>query len=180
MPFDIQHFQIEDLKDAWGFILQMRNLVNPNWHPEYGFQLTFAAIAIHNPDLPGNGRRNIEKNAFYTLPNSRDYHQIIFIGGGLQIEDSQGKIKVQYIPNDDHQPLGFTNRREIRFKIEKSFLPGLNKNSVITVLTGGQDNPSGTGIGEFRLMKKTRDEWHGGGADSDINVCRVYDYLEIN
>ena len=178
--FDIQHFQIEDLNDSWGFILQMRNLVNPNWRPECGFQLTFAAIAIHNSDLSGNGRKSIEKNAFYTLSNSRDYHQIIYIGEGLQIEDSKGKIKAQYIPDDYHLPLGFTNRREIRFKIDKSFLPELNKNSVITVLAGGQDNPTGTGIGEFRLIKKTRGEWHGGGADRDFNACRVYDYLEIN
>jgi hypothetical protein len=56
----------------------------------------------------------------------------------------------------------------------------LNKRTRITILSGGQDDHGGAGIGEFRDVLELPEEWHGGGADSKREASRVFDVLEIN
>ena len=45
------------------FVLAFEALSDPGWHPEYGFQLTFAAIAIDEDGIPGSGGCSIGRNA---------------------------------------------------------------------------------------------------------------------
>ncbi len=177
--FDLRSVSIYDADDAWGFRIKMQALSNPNWHPAYGFQLTFLAIAIGNTDQKPAGK-TVGKGAGLVLPGRRAYQRIIYIGGGMEVRDFQDKILAQYLPGDPEFPLGFENSGEIRFMIPKSYLPDLNDNSVITVLSGGQDDHGGAGIGEFREVRDQRGAWHGGGADRKQPVPRIYDMLEIN
>jgi len=178
--FDITGVEILDLQTHWGFIINLRNLSNPNWHPEYGFQLTFVAIALRNTDNPARGRQKVERGSNFNLPGYRAFHDILFIGGGVELQGTDGKVKCRLIPDQVSQPLGFTARGEIRFKLEKSYLPYLNKDTRITLLSGAQDDHGGAGIGEFRAVRSQTGEWHGGGAPNDRDAPCIYDILEIN
>jgi hypothetical protein len=178
--FDIRQFRIHDLGEKWGFVIDMRDLVNPNWHPEYGFQLSFLAIAIQNPANKSRGRRAIGKEAFYRLSVQRKFHDIIYVGGGFEIFDRGEKLIHRGLPDNPYQPLGFAGRKQIRFSLDKSILPYLNSETRITILSGGQDDHGGAGIGSFREVRTAAGEWHGGGAESDTGASRIYDILEIN
>ena len=152
--------------------------MQPNWHPEYGFQLTFAAIAI---DLGTNqsGANFIQRNANLQLPRDFAYHRIIFIGGGLQIEDAEGNILTAFRPEDVRYPLGDVQKKEISFAIPKSFLGEYDKNWRFIIAVGAQDDHGGGGIGEFRNVGKIASQWQGGGAEREFGNCNVYDLLEV-
>ena len=77
-------------------------------------------------------------------------------------------------------PLGFVKKKQIRFRIPKAYLPGLNANSIITILSGAQDDHGGAGIGDFRAVRAEAGEWHGGGANNNKSSSPVYDILEVN
>jgi len=126
------------------------------------------------------GSTKIEKEANYTLSADRAYHNIIYIGGGIEIRDSSAKITARIVPDDPQFPLGFVDKKQIRFKLPKIYIPNIGQNSRVTVLAGGQDDHGGAGIGEFRAVLELPGEWHGGGADTSSNTSRVYDILEVN
>ena len=178
--FDVNSMELYDLGKDWGFILKFRDLVNPNWHPAYGFQLTYAAIAIRNPRAVRSGRRDIGKSAGHQLSPDRAYHNILYIGGGVTLENSGGETLVLLYPDDPFKPLGDNLAKKIRFRLPKNYLPYLDKNTIFTVLTGGQDDHGGAGIGDFRAVLLQPGPWHGGGADIPEGASRVYDIFEIN
>ena len=176
---DLKSVTVYDNGNSWGFRIDLQNLVNPNWHPEYGFQLTYLAIAIHDPNLDGKRSTQIQHLANFKLPPSRAFNRVIYIGGGLELRDAQDKRIALYIPTDRQHPLGFVAYRQIRFQIPKKFLPGLNPKTRITVLAGLQDDHGGSGLGDFRAVLPVPDQWHGGGAASG-NAPAVYDVLMAN
>lgn len=178
--FDIASFTIYDMGADWGFRLQMRNLADPGWHAEYGFQLSFLAIAIADAQIEEALGRDVGRGSNYTLSPSRAFNRIIYVGGGFEICDAQKNRLAAYLPYKQGYPIGFVEQKQIRFKIPKTYLPGLSSQSIITLLAGGQDDHGGAGIGEFREVRKKAGEWHGGGADRDEGSSRIYDVLEIN
>lgn len=177
---DIREFSIYDAGNDWGVILEMSNLTDPGWHKEYGFQLTFAAIAVFDASLKEKRNRIIGKNANYRLSARRAFNRIIYVGGGFEIRDAAGKFLASYVPVKDGFPMGFTDKKQICFKIPKSYLPGLSGKSKITILTGAQDDHGGAGMGDFRAVLKQTGVWHGGGAANNKRASRVYDTLEVN
>ncbi|MCX6133221.1 MAG: hypothetical protein NTU47_05330 [Ignavibacteriales bacterium] len=174
---DITHFTVSaDAKFAH-FRLRFRDLSNPGWHPEYGFQLTYAAIAIDKDNRPGSGGRAIGMNSNVSLDPQYAYETILYIGGGVRIADSQGTILAEYIPvaGDEKNPIGNTLTKEIAFSIPVDLLGKPDRTWRYTVLVGCQDDHGGAGIGDFRAVESAAKEWAGGGRkkNSDSNVYDV-------
>lgn len=176
--FDITHFNVRyDDVNAY-FVLKLAALSNPGWHPEYGFQLTYVAIALDHGGAAGPGATQIPQNARYTLPGKNRYQRLILVGGGLQIHDAKGKILAAYVPveSDVSDPLGIADSGTIRFALPLSFLGKPSKSWSFIVLSGSQDDHGGAGIGEFRTVNQEPGEWNGGGKKNPDDP-NVYDTL---
>jgi glycogen debranching enzyme len=172
---DITHASVSyDSSDIF-FTLRFRNLVNPMWHPDYGFQLTFAAIAIGNGS---GGDRELGRNSDYTLPAGRGFQKVIYVGGGLEIFDSSGTKLAAYVPvvSDTSNTLGSTADREIEFSIPVSILGRPDSDWQISILVGAQDDHGGGGVGEFRSILHKATEWQGGGKE-EAGEPNIYDEM---
>ncbi len=103
---DLINFTLSEDEKNYYFELKFRNLINPLWHPEYGFQLTATAICIQNSEQKRNA--NVGYNSKFILTKERTFNRIIFIGGGIEIRNSEGNIIASYIPQsfDVKNPLG--------------------------------------------------------------------------
>ncbi|MHB2150305.1 amylo-alpha-1,6-glucosidase [Calditrichota bacterium LG25] len=176
---DLKSLTIYDNDSTWGFRIDLRNLVDPGWHPEYGFQLTFVAIAVNDPTLGGVYSTEVGHQANYRLPNRRKFNRIIYVGGGLEIRDGNDRRIALFVPTDVRHPLGYVQHKQIRFQIPKELLPGLNHKSRITALCGLQDDHGGSGLGDFRAVFENAGQWHGGGARGGHSSA-VYDLLMVN
>ncbi|HTO93810.1 MAG TPA: glucodextranase DOMON-like domain-containing protein, partial [Bacteroidota bacterium] len=172
--FALRRFTLS-VDSAWAyFSLVFRALSDPGWHPEYGFQLTFAAIAIDRDGIPGSGRRRVGRNASYVIDSAHAYERIIYVGGGIQLEDHRGTILAAYrpIPADAARPFGDAASGTIRFAVPLALLGTPSPGWTFTVLAGAQDDHGGSGLGEFRTVNAAQGEWNGGGksAPGDPNV----------
>ena len=175
---DLTKFQLFEDKKNYYFQLQFRNLVQPGWHPEYGFQLTYVAIAI-DQQTGQPGAKYVSRNANLRLPQNMSYHRIVFIGGGLQIETGEGKIVAAFRPQDPRFPLGDVSNREISFAIPKNLMGNYNENWQFIIMIGAQDDHGGGGIGEFRNVGKVASQWQGGGGERESGNCNVYDLFVV-
>jgi glycogen debranching enzyme len=179
--FDVTHFSVRyDSTNAY-FALKFKALSNPGWHPEYGFQLTYVAVAIDEDGVVGSGTRLEQHNASYMLDEEHAYEKLILVGGGVQLEDSGGRILAAYIPSeaDISNPLGNIENATIGFALPLSYMGKPGGAWTFTVLVGGQDDHGGAGIGEFRTVNKEASEWSGGGKNKpdepnvyDVVVCK--------
>jgi carbohydrate-binding DOMON domain-containing protein len=156
------------------FSLIFRDLVNPGWHPEYGFQLTFAAIAIHRGDA---GAASVGANSQFTVNDQYRFDRLITVGGGIRIADEKGKVLCEYIPQsgDEQNPIGNIKGKSIEFSLPLKYLGKPTPEWKMTILIGAQDDHGGAGIGEFRTVERNGSEWIGGGKihPSDSNVFDV-------
>lgn len=175
---DLTRFVLHSDEKNYYFRLRFRDLAQPGWHPEYGFQLTYVAIALDQGD-DSPGTKFISRNANLRLPTDLAYHKIIFIGGGLQVEDAAGNIVAVYRPEDVRYPLGDIQQKEISFAIPKDLLGKYDEKWRIAIATGAQDDHGGGGIGEFRNVGITASDWQGGGGDKETGNCNVYDFFII-
>lgn len=176
--FELRHFTVTADSLCAYFALTFAALSDPGWHPEYGFQLTFAAIAIDEDGIPGSGNRSIGRNSLALTDSAHGFERIIYVGGGIQIEDSRGRILAKYVPltEDAAAPIGDAKSGTIRFAVPLSLIGRPERAWTWTVAAGGQDDHGGAGIGEFRAVNRERGEWNGGGKirPGDPNV---YDTL---
>lgn len=175
---DIIRFEIRTDDSLAYFKLRFRTLANPGWHPEYGFQLTYMALAIDEDGIAGSGQRHVPHNSGYILPEERAYERLIVVGGGVQIEDGTGKVLAAYVPaaEDAAHPLGQVSDGTISFALPLSLLGTPTREWRYTILTGAQDDHGGAGLGEFRSVQAARGEWNGGGRTNDA-ASHVYDTL---
>ncbi len=159
------------------FILQFRELSNPGWHPEYGFQLTYAAIAIDKDGKDASGQATVGRNAKYTFGKGFRFENIIYVGGGISIADAKGATIAEYLPveADAANPLGDDRTKTIEFSIPNTLLGSPSPSWRYAVLVGAQDDHGGAGIGEFRSVEAVQSEWSGGGKkkSGDSNVYDV-------
>jgi glycogen debranching enzyme len=168
---DIELLKICENKKAYSFLLGFEKLVNPGWHPEYGFQLTFAAICLHTPDAK---RMDVGSNSNYVFPPTGKFSRIIYIGGGLRVEDDEGKVLATFTPCAVTDALGDTTDGGIYFSIPKKYFPASASDGGWTILVGAQDDHGGAGIGEFRTVKPVAEQWAGGGnKNSGPNVYEI-------
>lgn len=175
---DIRRFTVASDDENVYFELRFRALANPGWHPAYGFQLTYVAIAVDEDRIWNSGRIFVEHNANYPIEKFHAYEKLILVGGGVQLEDKNGKILCAYIPtaNDVQNPLGDAEAGKIRFALPRKYLGAPSKDWTWTVLVGAQDDHGGAGIGEFRTVNAEAGEWQGGGKKSPSD-SNVYDIL---
>ena len=177
---DITNFKLADDDSCYYFEISCKKLVNPNWHPEYGFQLTFAGIYIRTK-RPGLLTTIAGKNSKYAFDEKRSFNRVVLVSGGVEIKDGSNKSVALYAPQkeDASNPLGNSETGVISFSIPKKYLGEITKDSPISILVGAQDDHGGSGIGEFREVQALPAEWFGGGKMSpDGN--NIYDFLFIN
>ncbi|MCU7495534.1 MAG: hypothetical protein HF314_00975 [Ignavibacteria bacterium] len=177
---DITRFILQEDDKNYYFTLNFRNLSNPGWHNEYGYQLTFTSICIQNEEIKERSRK-VNLNSGYTLSEDRAFSRQVNVGGGLEIKDAMGKILAAYLPlpEDIRNPLGSVQKKTIRFSVPKSLLGKISQSSKITLLAGAQDDHGGAGVGEFRNVGLKVSEWEGGGKKSP-SESNVFDYLLVN
>jgi hypothetical protein len=178
--FDLTRLAISfDSADVF-FQLRFTALSDPGWHPEYGFQLTYAAIAIDTDGIAGSGSDVIGHNAGVTLPPDRAFERLILVGGGVRVENQSGKILAEYfpLPEDSANPLGNASDGTISFALPRALVGTPSHRWKLTVLVGAQDDHGGAGVGEFRTVNREPGEWNGGGKlhPGDPNI---YDELDI-
>ena len=173
---DLTHFTVRyDEKNVY-FSLKFRNLVQPGWHPEYGFQLTFATIAIRTGIETNTTRSEVGRNSGWKLEDKYSADRFVHVGGGLLVEDAGLNILAEHFPWQPGYELGNIVEKRIDFAIPREFLPGEPDEWKITVLVGGQDDHGGAGIGEFRSVNETAGRWVGGGGGK--GASNVYDHLQ--
>ncbi len=163
--FSLRRFAVSTDSQYAYFMLRFAALSDPGWHPEYGFQLTFAAIAIDEDGVPGSGGSRIGRNAGVVLDSAHWYEKIIYVGGGIQVEDAGGNILTAYVPlrEDAIRPFGDAQSGTVRFALPLALLGRPDTSWTFTVVTGAQDDHGGSGLGEFRTVNRERGEWNGGG-----------------
>lgn len=170
---DLTHYEVRADKKNLYFTLRFRNLVQPGWHPEYGFQLTFAAIAIRSNCSDKNPcNHTVGANAGVTLPPDYEANRFIYVGGGLRVTDGQNKTLAEFIPTDARYPIGDVSRKEIHFALPRKLFRGNPATWKYSVFIGAQDDHGGAGLGEFRLVEREAGRWVGGGGEG---TSRVYD-----
>jgi len=175
---DLTRFSVAENDSNIFFQLTFRSLSDPGWHPEYGFQLTYAAIAIDTDGIPGRGRTDVGKNSRFTLPKERAAEFCVFVGGGVRLEGAKGEIVAEYLPSsgDDRDPLGSTAAQVISFALPNRLLRGNPADWRFTVLVGAQDDHGGAGVGDFRSVETVAGEWVGGGRRTSTE-SNIYDTL---
>jgi len=175
---DITHFTVRSDDQNVYFLLKFKNLSDPGWHPEYGFQLTYVAIAIDKDRKRGSGQIDVGMNAHYTLDSNFAFENIIYLGGGFRVENDSGKILAEYLPvsGDEKNPLGNMQAKSIEFSVPIKILGTPMPLWRYSVLVGCQDDHGGAGIGEFRAVEKQAGEWVGGGKINPAGP-NVYDVL---
>jgi glycogen debranching enzyme len=177
---DITHFTLSEDNNNLYFVLNFSKLINPNWHAEYGFQLTFAGIYLRVED-DSVYTQTAGKNSKYNFIPERKFNRVIYVGGGFEIRNAKNQIVAAYTPEKDdaNSPLGNSKTGEISFSIPKKYIGKLSKGSCVSILVGAQDDHGGSGIGEFREVNARQSEWNGGGK-TNPDDDNVYDTLFIN
>ncbi len=158
--------------------LSFSQLNDPGWHPEYGFQLTLAAITINT----GKGvQREIGQNSNARVDSLHSFDRMIVVGGGIRILSGEGDVLAEYLPRpeDVSAPLGNIRSKTIEFALPLRYLGAPHHGWKIAVFIGAQDDHGGAGIGEFRAVGKERSEWTGGGKNNP-NDSNVYDVMIVN
>jgi hypothetical protein len=170
---DLVGFEMRADYDAYYFDLRFRNLVQPGWNPQLGFQLTYAAIVF---TTGGGSATTVGRNAAYTLPDGKTFECVIYLGAGFLIQDGDGNTLAEYRPvaDDVIEPLGSVTTKSITFRVPRDVLPPLPAGTEVTILAGSQDDYGGGGIGDFRAVTETAGEWIGGGK-TDPAAPNVYD-----
>lgn len=174
---DIKEAKISYDKNNLYVNLLFRNLINPGWHPEFGSQLTFSAIALQTGD---SGNNNVGFNSNYKFQNDFYFNRLILVGGGLKVVDEKDSVLCEYKPKptDVTNPLGNIKKKEISFSIPLKFIGTPSNNWKMKILVGAQDDHGGAGIGTFRTVDSLQTEWHGGGKKLS-SESNIYDILEF-
>jgi len=167
---DLKQFEVRETRDSYYFEIQTAALHQPGWHPEYGFQLTYAAICLHSQDA-----KRVDVGANANLKLDTPFNRVIYIGGGVRVEDEQGKIVGEFIPRSNNDAFGDVSNASVSFCLPKSLFPKRDDSWNWTVLCGAQDDHGGAGIGEFRTVKPAVERWAGGG--NMHNGSNIYDRL---
>lgn len=176
--FDGRKVKIWRDKNYFYFRIKLSNLVDPGWHPESGFQLTYLAIALNFGDQEGVRRTRVGMSAHFSVPPEFAYNYIIFVGNGYRIMDSRGEVVAEYRPVDRNHPLGDVRKKTVQFSVPARYFPETGLRTAY-VMIGGQDDHGGGGLGEFRRVGKTANEWQGGGGKSEQENPAVYDVIEV-
>jgi hypothetical protein len=162
---DVSYVEIAEDDSTTYFRIEMANLVSGT---DLGFQPTLLAIAF---DTEEDGQTEVGRNSRYRFPQQEGYEYIVFIGGGLRIEDARGRVLGEFTEVGD--ALFNTEENVVTFSLPKFVLPDLGRGTDVTVLVGAREE--GGGVGEFRRVQERGDQNIGGGKinPGDPNIYDV-------
>jgi len=178
--FDLLHFSVAVDSQICRFELGFAGLSDPGWHPEYGFQLTYVAIAIDTDGIPGAGATEVGYNSGYRLPAGFAFERLVLVGGGIRVLDATGAILGAYMPAEDDaaDPFGSAREAQVGFSLPLTMLGDPDVSWRYVLLVGAQDDHGGAGLGEFRTVHAIASEWNGGGK-LDPSCSNAYDDLLV-
>ena len=171
---DIREFRVSDLGHSYHFELGFDQLVDPGWHPEYGYQLTYAVIGISFD--PATGIRAVGKNAQANFQHGFKADQLLYVSGGILLTDAQQQPVAEYLPQAASGAIGDVEQRQVSFNLPAELFQGNLKQAAFQLAIGLQDDHGGAGVGEFRDVDAEVSEWHGGGRTNPAG-SNVYDWL---
>lgn len=178
--FDLEKFAMAEDEEYFYFRLRFRHLTQPGWHPEYGFQLTYCAIAFDTDGDAGTGGKQLGMNANFPTAPEIGFERVIYVGGGFRVVDEKEKILAEFLPtnqNAGEQRLGDIETREIVFAVPVRFIGKLDAKWKVGIYCGAQDDHGGAGVGEFRNVERKPGPWVGGGGEKEVGNPNVYDVL---
>jgi carbohydrate-binding DOMON domain-containing protein len=178
--FDIDRLEMAATTEHIFLRLRFRHLTQPGWHPEYGFQLTYAAIALDLDGNPNTGGQQLGMNANFATAPEIGFERVIYVGGGFRVVDENEKILAEFLPTNQtagERRLGNIETREIAFAVPRRLIGEFWPKWKVGVYCGGQDDHGGAGIGEFRSVARKAGPWVGGGGEKDRGNPNVYDVL---
>jgi len=173
---DLQGLRVSKDGTLARFELKFRALSDPGWHPEYGYQLTFATIAIRTGEKGQKRTRDIERNSGWKLSRKEAADRLIHVSGGFEIVDGSQEIIAAYHPDKTGYELGNVSTGIVSFTIPLELIGGDPSKWRVTVLAGAQDDHGGAGVGEFRDVNEEGGTWIGSGGRADSH--NVYDWLK--
>ena len=174
--FDLTNATISSDNDRVYFSIKCRTLSQPGWHPEYGYQLTFTAIAISTGKSKGASKLGM--NALTEFGKDFRPDRILYIGGGFRLTDTSDATLIECVADDAAYPLGSPVSNEIRVSVPRKLLPGKPEKWKIRIYCGGQDDHGGAGMGEFRSVNPERSQWQGGG--NTTGGTNIYDEMIVH
>ncbi len=171
---DVLELKVSEGATSYGFEIKFDNLVDPGWHPEYGYQLTYCALGISYSQKTGVSDPG--KNSRASFRDGFRADQIMYISGGLQLVDQTYEIMAAYMPDDAKVAIGNASTGVVKFSLPKELFSGSLASSQIQLAVGCQDDHGGAGIGDFRPVETQGSEWAGGGKAVG-ETSNVYDWL---
>lgn len=179
---DVRGLRLQQSEDSLYVQIQMEALSQPGWKPHYGFQLTFGALTFQ-PD--SGAARPLGRNARFDVPGG--YEAVIYVGGGVRVEDAEGEVLAEYrpVPDDISDPLGSVTTARISFALPNEVLPDaltdasgrLPEGTTVRFFVGGQDDHGGAGIGDFRAVEPGEAQLWTGGGKPEAGASNIYDSL---
>ncbi len=172
---DILDFEVSQGMNNYEFELTFSNLVDPGWHPEYGYQLTYCAVGISFD--PNTGTSAVGKNSLTQFQAGFRADQILYISGGVLLVDDNHQPEAEYMPRTIAGAIGNASDELIKFSLPKDLFDNSLEQASFQIAVGCQDDHGGAGIGDFRPVNAQGSEWlGGGGTESGSNV---YDWLTL-
>ena len=170
---DILEFEVREGNDHYEFEFNFSDLVDPGWHPEYGYQLTYCALGISYD--ASTGTNEVGKNSHSQFQADFKADQIMYIAGGVLLVDDKLEPRAEYMPRTVAGAIGDAETESIMFTIPKDLFTESLEKATFQVAVGCQDDHGGAGIGDFRPVQAIGSEWMGGGGSE--NGSNVYDWL---
>ena len=174
---DLRRFIMRADEERVYFKLHYRELADPGWRPEYGYQLTFTTIAIRTGTKGEKRRREVGCNSNWRLAGKQAADRFVRVGGGLRVDDGGGEVLAAHVPAEPGYPLGDITTATISFSLPRELLPGEPEDWKLTVLVGAQDDHGGAGLGEYRTVSRQGGRWEGSGGGP--GKSNVYDTLRV-
>ena len=171
---DILAFSMGEQGEDYHFQIHFTDLVDPGWHPESGYQLTYCAVGFDHD--PQRGTQLVGMNSQARFKGDFKADEILYISGGLRLVDAKTQIIAEYIPLSVSDAIGSAETETIQFKLPKYLFNGDLTAAKVQIAVGFQDDHGGAGLGDFRAVRTKNSEWLGGGK-TDPLASNVYDWL---
>jgi carbohydrate-binding DOMON domain-containing protein len=162
---DLLSFAIEKDNGSLVFEFKIRNLVDP-WN--VGNRLTMVAVAI---DTDEGGDNELRRNANALLAAPSEY-QVFSAGEVVEVIDAGAEPVDVGASVDTDIKNGI-----IRITVPIEGIDGAASDWNFTPAVGLQDDYGAGGLGDFREVKRTAEEWRGGGGDDLAIDPNIYDII---
>jgi len=171
---DIRSARIFENATEYHFEFAFKHLIDPGWHPEYGYQLTYLSLGVSYDSKSGSAQ--VGKNSQTLFKHGFKADQIMYVSGGILLVDNKHVPELEYIPKSPAGAIGVVNTGMVSFTLPKNAFDDDLKQAIFQIAVGCQDDHGGAGIGDFRDVQAIGSEWNGGGKENPDD-SNVYDWL---